>query len=131
MASAPNPHRTIGNARDIADLFLPLFEGAGEERVLVAHLRGDRLIELVAGAKGGREDVELPIRAIIADALRLDSDGLVVGHNHPGGDPMPSEQDRQATRLLAMTTESLGIRLVDHLIWGDGRWSSFRALGLL
>jgi len=131
VAIAPNRHRIISNARDIADLFLPLFDGAKEERVLVAHLRGDRLIELVTSRRGGREDVELPLRAIIADALRLDCNGMVVAHNHPSGDPTPSEQDRAATRLLAITLGGLGIRLVDHLIWGGGRWTSFRALGLL
>ena len=131
MASAPNQFQIIANAREMADLLLPMFAGAKEERVLVAHLRGDRLIKLAAGEKGGFEEVELPMRAIIADALRLDADAMIVAHNHPSGDPTPSEGDRTATRLLAMTADALGIRLVDHLIWGGGRWSSFRALGLL
>lgn len=54
------------------------------------------------------------------------------GHNHPSGDPRPSQADFAATRELAATAESLGIQLHDPLIVGEnGDCRSFRALGLL
>jgi len=74
----------------------------------------------------------MPIRAIIEDAFRLGTVGLIVAHNHPSGNPNPSEADLAATKELAATAGSLGIQLHDHLIFGaGGDCRSFRALGLL
>ncbi len=123
----------IGTASDAAKLLIPMFRGCAEETVVTAHLDSDqRLIATIAAAKGGQDAVELPIRSIIEDALRLGSAGIIVAHNHPSGDPRPSEADLAATRRLAATADSLGIRLHDHLIVGaNGDCRSLRALGLL
>ena len=75
--------------------------------------------------------VALPIRAIVADALRLDSAGLILAHCHPSGDPEPSAADIAATRRLSEMGAQLGLSLHDHLIFAGGECRSFRALGLL
>lgn len=75
--------------------------------------------------------VDLPIRAIVADALALASDGLIVAHNHPSGAAHPSESDVAATRLLASVLQPLGLRLHDHLVFGGSECFSFRGMGLL
>jgi DNA repair protein RadC len=123
----------IATASDAAALLVPLFSEAGAEKVVTAHLDSERrLIRTSEGKQGARDEVELPIRSIIEEALRLKSAGLIVAHNHPSGDPQPSEQDLRATRELARTAASLGIQLHDHLIFGaDGDCRSLRALGLL
>ncbi len=110
-----------------------MFSGCAEEKVVAAHLDGEqRLIATIVARNGGHDEVELPIRAIIEDALRLGSAGLILAHNHPSGDPRPSEADLVATRQLAATAENLDIRLHDHLIVGsNGDCRSLRALGLL
>ena len=99
---------------------------------MAAHLDSEqRLIGTSEAANGSHDQVELPIRAIIEEALRLRSAGLIVAHNHPSGDPHPSEADLRATRELAATAASLGIQLHDHLVVGaDGDCRSLRALGL-
>lgn len=123
----------IGTASDAAKLLVPLFSGSGQEKLVAAHLDAEqRLIEAIESVFGGHDEVELPIRSIIEDAMRLGSAGIIVAHNHPSGDPQPSEADLAATRELAATAESLGIQLHDHLIVGaDGECRSLRALGLL
>lgn len=123
----------IGTASDAAKLLIPMFSGCAEEKVVAAHLDGEqRLIATITSRNGGHDEVELPIRAIIEDALRLGSAGLILAHNHPSGDPRPSEADLAATRQLAATAENLDIRLHDHLIVGaNGDCRSLRALGLL
>lgn len=123
----------IATASNAADLLVPLFAPGGGEKVVAAHLDADqRLIATLESGNGSHDAVELPIRAIIADALRLGTAGLVIAHNHPSGDPTPSEADLAATRRLAATAESVGIRLHDHIIVGaDGDCRSLRALGLL
>jgi DNA repair protein RadC len=123
----------VATARDAADLLVPLFASAKVEKVVAAFLDGDRrLIRAVEIEKGCRDAVDLPIRAILGDALRLGASGLVVAHNHPSGDAAPSAADLAATRELAATANSLGIQLFDHLIFGrNGECRSLRSLGLL
>jgi DNA repair protein RadC len=123
----------IGTAQDAAALLVPLFSGCRREKVIAAHLDADmRLIRTRECRHGSRDQVDLPIRSIIKEALRLGSDGLILAHNHPSGDPRPSEEDLRATRELARTAASLDIRFHDHLIVGaDGDCRSLRALGLL
>ena len=123
----------IRTATDAARLLVPLFSGCEKEKVVTAHLNADRwLIRTSEGEHGQHDEVELPIRSIIEEALHLRSAGLIVAHNHPSGDPHPSEVDLRATRELARTAGSLGIQLHDHLIVGaNGDCRSFRALGLL
>lgn len=124
----------IGNASDAAALFGPLFEetdGEGET-LAVAHLDGERrLIEVVTVEPSALDRIELPVRRILEDALRLGSAGVVLAHNHPSGDAQPSWDDIESTRDLAETAARLGIRLHDHLIFGGGEPCSLRALGLL
>ncbi len=73
----------------------------------------------------------MPVRPIIADALRLGTTGLLLSHNHPSGDPSPSRNDIVATHQLARAAEALGIRVHDHLIFGSAHHISFRAVGYL
>jgi len=70
-------------------------------------------------------------REILELALRHQASGLILVHNHPGGDPAPSPQDRILTETMARLAGDLGLRLLDHLIVTARSYSSFRALGLL
>jgi DNA repair protein RadC len=121
----------LATAHDAERLFGPRFAESSRERLAVAYLQdGQRLAEFILVA-GSPETVELPLRRIFADALRLDALGLILAHNHPSGDPQPSREDIEATRILAATADRLGIRLVDHLIFAGARIGSMRGLGLL
>lgn len=123
----------VRTAEEAAALFAPCFAEPGEgERLAVAHVDGERrLIELVLIPAEAPREIALPLRRIVEDALRLGSEGLVIAHDHPSGDPQPSRDDIEATRELAGLTARLGIRLHDHLIFGGGETCSLRALGLL
>ena len=127
------PTILVRTARDAADLLGPRLAGRAEERVAVLHLGPERqLLHLAEDEVGGTTQVGLPIRAIVEAAIRLGSDGIVVAHNHPSGDPTPSEVDISSTRRLASVASELGIVLHDHLIFGRGEAvNSFRALRLL
>jgi DNA repair protein RadC len=52
-------------------------------------------------------------------------------HNHPSGDPTPSEEDHVLTARLVSAGDVLGIRVLDHLVVGDGRYVSFADQGWL
>jgi len=69
-------------------------------------------------------------RRILREGLLAGAAGCIVFHTHPSGDPSPSAEDLAFTRRLAEAGESVGIRLVDHLVLGaQGRWVSLRERG--
>jgi DNA repair protein RadC len=133
-ARATVPAMIVATARDAAELFGPCFAAAPAEgeTLAIAHLDAGRwLIELVVVPGEGAAHIDLPVRRIVEDALRLGAVGLVLAHNHPSGDAQPSWDDVEATRELAETAARLGIRLHDHLIFAGEETCSLRALGLL
>jgi DNA repair protein RadC len=56
---------------------------------------------------------------------------IILAHNHPSGDPAPSQEDRALTKRLKEGGELLGIPVLDHLVIGDGRYVSFADQGWL
>jgi len=68
---------------------------------------------------------------IMLRAAQAYAAGLITVHNHPSGDPTPSEQDKLLTRDLVIAGRAMDIRIFDHLIIGDGRYFSFADEGLI
>lgn len=113
--------------------FAPSFPvGGTKERLLVAHVDDHARCIDISEHEGTAASVDLPVRSIIADALRMGSSGLILAHNHPSGNSTPSRADCIATRRLALACEAIDVSLVDHLIFGGGRdCRSMRRMGLL
>lgn len=131
MADGSPRFARIHTARDAADLVAPRLEHCLNERLVVVHLDAERRLIRTTEVEGCEVEVAMPIRLIVAAALDCDARGLILAHNHPSGDPEPSDADRLATRRLAEVAAPLGIVLHDHLIFAGGECSSFRTLGLL
>lgn len=70
-------------------------------------------------------------REVFALAVRESAAAVIVLHNHPSGDPTPSPEDRELTSRLVAAGTLLGIRVLDHVIIGDGRYVSFADEGWL
>lgn len=70
-------------------------------------------------------------REIIKEALWRDASSLIFVHNHPSGDPTPSESDKEITTELVFAANVVQIRVLDHLIIGNNRYFSFADSGLL
>jgi len=116
---------------DARRLLGPRFRWAETEKVVVLHVGDAQRLLAVGEYPGSADAADLPLRDIVADALRLGSTGLVLAHNHPSGDAEPSQADLRTSRLLADTVRNLGIRLIDHLIFAGEDVRSLRDLGLL
>lgn len=82
-------------------------------------------------ARGTIDHVPVYPREIIRKALELNASALILVHNHPSGDPTPSQSDITMTARIAQAADSMGITIHDHLIIGKSRELSFRAEGLL
>ena len=65
------------------------------------------------------------------DAVRRSAASVVFVHNHPSGDPTPSDMDISTTKRLMEAGEILGIPVLDHIIIVDGRYISMRAAGMI
>jgi DNA repair protein RadC len=70
-------------------------------------------------------------REVFKEAIKFSAAGIILVHNHPSGDPSPSPEDRATTRRLMEAGQIVGIEVLDHIIIGDGRWSSLKALGAM
>lgn len=102
------------------------------EVVRVLYLdRKNRLIQDEAQGRGTVDHTPLYPREVVKRALDLGASALIVVHNHPSGDPTPSEADIRVTNQLKDAAAALGIVLHDHIIVGRQGHTSFRATGLL
>ena len=82
-------------------------------------------------AKGTVDHVPVYPREVAKRALELNASALILVHNHPSGDPTPSEADIAMTERVDMALSALGVTLHDHVIIGQATDASFRSLGLL
>ena len=67
----------------------------------------------------------------LQNPLRKSAASIILVHNHPSGDPSPSQEDLEVTRRLVEAGRILGVAVRDHLIIGDGCYFSFKEKGLL
>ena len=81
-------------------------------------------------AKGTVDHVPVYPREVVKRALELNASALILVHNHPSGDPTPSDADVQMTRQITAAAQALSIVVHDHLIIGKATETSFRSLGL-
>lgn len=70
-------------------------------------------------------------RELYKAAIRRSAAGVILVHNHPSGDPTPSQQDIDVTKRLIEAGNIIGINVLDHLVIGDNKFVSFKARGLM
>jgi DNA repair protein RadC len=101
------------------------------ENLWVAHVDEEACCLHFSRHEGDQWGADFPLRTIISDAAAHGSAGIILAHNHPSGDVCPSESDLRATRRLVAAAEALDCAVLDHLIFGGTRCTSFRRLGYL
>ena len=93
--------------------------------------RKNVLIADEAQANGTVDHVPVYPREVVKRALELNASAIILVHNHPSGDPTPSDSDIQMTKQVNDAATALGITLHDHLIVGKSTELSFRGAGYL
>lgn len=101
------------------------------ESLFVAHVDEESRCVHVSRHAGDETGADFPMRQIISDAVVHGSAGIVLAHNHPSGDPTPSDADCRATRRLANAMDALDCSVIDHLIFAGTDCTSLRQTGLL
>lgn len=115
-----------------AALLVPELGGRDRERCVALLLdTRHRLLELRTVSIGSIDHTFMSPREVFRDALLANAAAVVLGHNHPSGDPTPSRDDERVTRRLAKAAEVIGIDLLDHLVVGAGCWTSLARAGAI
>ena len=132
LARAPEPRPVVDSADAAAALLRPHLAGKSKEHV-VALLLDNRhqLIRMSPIAVGSLSASLVHPREVFKDAIAASAAAILLAHNHPSGDPEPSEADLALTARLAQAGELLGIEVLDHLILGATRVVSLRAAGVM
>ena len=116
----------------IANYFMEDMRHMEQEQLHVMFLNTkNALIKDFLLAKGTVNATVASPREIFIEALRYHAVNLILVHNHPSGDPVPSEDDFLLTKRVKEAGCLIGIHLMDHVIIGDGSYSSFRKEGML
>ncbi len=123
---------SLADMRQLIDYLIVTASYAPVEQVRVLFLNTKLdLIRDELVASGCVDEVSIYVRPILKRALELGATAVVLVHNHPSGDPMPSKADRLVTLALAKGLDAIGVRLIDHIVVAKGNWLSFRAEQLL
>ena len=113
-----------------AQVLAPHLAHRDREALVVALLtRKQRLIAVCPIYAGHVSGTSVRIGELFTEALRRNAAGIVLGHNHPSGDPEPSADDLRTTKDAVAAGRLLGVSVVDHLIIGAGRHVSLRERG--
>jgi DNA repair protein RadC len=99
-----------------------------EFHVLLLNTR-HRVVREVAVTRGILDASLIHPREVFRTVIVEGAAGIILVHNHPSGDPTPSPEDRAITRQLSEAGRALGIPVLDHVVIGDGRFSSLAADG--
>lgn len=104
----------------------------GTERVRVLFLNSkNRLIRDETMFEGSIDEAAVHVREIMRRAMDYQATALILVHNHPSGDPQPSQQDIRLTRDIIEAGKHLKISVHDHVIIGTRGHASLRAMGLI
>jgi DNA repair protein RadC len=122
----------FSNSLEIYQRYRSRFFSANREHFYSLHLNSkNRLIREVLVSIGSLSTSIVHPREVFAPAVRDSAAALIFFHNHPSGDPAPSREDNDCTKRLVNAGEILGIRVLDHIVFGHNEYYSFSDAGRL
>lgn len=127
------PQRRIRMANDAVGLFLKFLQETDREQFLLLCLNAKNEPTAIHTVSVGSLDASIVHpRDVYKTAILANSAAVIVAHNHPSGDPTPSNQDLEVTKRLQEAGELLGIAVLDHIIVGtEGAYVSLREGGYM
>ena len=129
-AAEANMPKEVKNSKDTFERLLPYIDDPSQEHFLVMYLnQSNHPLKVECISKGGTTNVIADPKIIFKNALTLNATCIALGHNHPSGNPRPSEEDRLLTKKLVGAGKLLDISVVDHIIIGNECYYSFRDHG--
>ena len=99
------------------------FERREKLKVLILNSR-NILLKIIDVSYGATDFAMVDPKDIFTEPIKMGAPRIILVHNHPSGDPRPSEQDKNLTKTVYKAGEMLGIQLVDHIIIANERYES-------
>lgn len=124
--------KKMTTSRAFVDYFAPFLKNLRKEVVKVALLNNKlHLIKDIVVSEGSVDTSIVHPREVMIPAIKESATKIVLIHNHPSGDPSPSQADIEITHRVSKAGEIIGIKLLDHIIIGGTEFYSFADEGMI
>lgn len=115
----------IRDPRDVADIFMTELRNKKREIAKLLILNNKNLvIKILDVSLGGHNFASIEIKDILNEAVKMQAPKIILIHNHPSGDPTPSNNDIEVTLKLEKAAKLLDVKLLDHIVIGDMKYIS-------
>lgn len=132
LTEAPKQKTLLRSTGEASAYFRAKLKGLPEEEVHVAFVNSKNAVTATECLQRGTVDQSVVyVRKVVERVLANKASGFILAHNHPSGDPTPSQHDVELTQALSAASAAVGVRFLDHLIVGDSEPFSFRGRGLM
>ena len=115
----------IKTSDDVANLLMEemRYERKEVAKVLILNNKNE-ILKIKDVSLGSSNRATFEPKEVLVDAVKMGAPKIILVHNHPSGDSTPSEGDYEATERVYSSAEMLGIQMLDHVVIGDGKYSS-------
>ncbi len=133
IAATPKQKRiAVENSQQVAQLFMEQLRPLKKETFRAVYLNTKNEILVVENISVGNLNSSIATpREVFRSAVKRSASAVIVAHNHPSGNPEPSQADILLTKRLQEAGDLMGIRLLDHIIIGDGVYASMRERNIM
>lgn len=132
VSADPMTRPVVNSPQDIAHLVMEEMRYLDREHFRIVSLTTkNHVLGISEISVGSLNSSLVHPRECFKEAIRRNSNAIILLHNHPSGDPTPSKEDIAVTQRLAEGGGILGIEVLDHVIIGDNRYISFKERGIL
>ena len=130
--SRSSDHNAIRSPEDVFAIMDPEYENAVVETAQMLALdTKNKVIGIFSLSIGSLNASIIHPRDVFQRAILSNSASVILVHNHPSGDPAPSQEDIELTRRLVEAGKVMDIAVLDHIVIGDGGYASLKEKGLI
>lgn len=124
--------KKISSSSSVFELMQPIIGELPHEEFWIVYLNNsNKVLQKLQLSKGGITGTLVDVRLVLKTALQIGAVGLILTHNHPSGALIPSQADKNITQKLKIASESIDIKVLDHLIITEKAYFSFADENLL
>lgn len=124
--------KAVRGPKDVIDLLEGKLKGKKREHFLTLLLdTRNRLLRVATISMGSLDSSIVHPREVFKEAITASAASVIFVHNHPSGDPEPSQDDIELTRRLIEAGRIIGIDVLDHIIVGEGAYASLKERGII
>jgi DNA repair protein RadC len=126
-----NEKKSIAGSADVFEIFHPILADLPHEEFWIIILNtANRILDKIKISQGGIAGTVADVRLILQPAIFKSASAIVLCHNHPSGNPKPSQADIELTDKIRKAADLFNIKVLDHLIIADNKYFSFTEEGV-